>query len=404
MSWRDRLSQCRRRAEAYFRSQRLEEGDALFWRNSPAHDVKCDPGHLLYGTWAGILGSALLEPSTLGDGPVRDTMASGLNRFQSADGFFRIAGIPPAAMDGHDDEYFSFHCTNYALGALDFVGRPPRFPLAFLDPFFDPSFTARWLDDRDWGRPWTEGNTVVNLASFFELGARVDRPNARARLAQIADWLEEHQSPDTGFWHSEGVPYLPAMAGAAHLLHVFYALGRRVPRAERIVDSCVERGYPGIRAACADIDLVDILCHLRPYGHRVPAIDEILRRYLTELLQIQNADGGFCDSYVTPLTTYGLVTPRDVSATWTTWFRLATIGMISVSLVPGEAGRWHFRKTPGTGYFPPAPPMPSGRQEASVPPAFSPLAEIRLAAVRRARFFRQHLTWQARRWMSGTAG
>ena len=404
MSWRDRLSQCRRRAEAYFLSQRLDDGDALFWRNSPAHDVKCNPGHLLYGTWAGILGSALVEASVLDDEQARDAMASGLNRFQSADGFFRIPGISPAAMDGHDNEYFWFHCTNYALGALDVIGRQARFPLAFLDPFFDPVFTARWLDCRDWGRPWSEGNTVVNLASFFELEARGGKQKAHARLAQIADWLEEHQNPDTGFWHSEGVTYLPAMAGAAHLLHVFYALGRSVPRADQIVDSCAGRGYPGIRAACADIDLVDILCHLRPYGHRVQAIDQILRRYLTELLQIQNEDGGFCDSYVTPLTTYGLVTPRNVSASWTTWFRLATIGMIAVSLVPGETGRWHFRKTAGSGYFQPTLGLGSGRQEASVPLAFSPLDEIRLAAVRRARFFRQHVTWKARRWMSGATG
>jgi len=404
MSWTERLSRCRRRAEAYFASQRLEEGNTLVWKNSPAHDVKRYPGHLLYGTWAGILGSALVESTMLSDGLERDHMASGLNRFQGADGFFRIPGIPPNAMNGHDDEYFSFHCTNYALAALDAIGRPPRFPLAFLDPFFDPSFTARWLDSRNWGRPWTEGNTVVNLASFFELEARGDKANARAGLEWLADWLEDHQDSRTGFWHSKGVAYLPAMAGAAHLLHVFYSLGRRVPRASQIVDSCLERGYPCIRGACADIDLVDILCHLRSYGYRVPSIDGLLRRYIAELLQIQNEDGGFCDSYVTPLVTYGLVTPRDVSATWTTWFRLATIGMIAVLLVPGENGRWHFRKMLGTGFFHPAPAIGAHPDASSIAPAPSAIQEIQLATIRRTRFLRQHVTWRMRRLARSTAG
>lgn len=404
MSFAERLSACRVRADGYFRSQAMDAGEAVFWRNSPAHDAKASPGHLLYGSWAGILGSALIRSSVLEEAALRDAMAAGLNRFQGPDGLFRIAGIPTRAMGGHDDEYFSFHCTNYALGALDMIERAPRFPLAFLERFLEPGFTRTWLDSRNWAAPWTEGNTVVNLASFFELEARRGRDRAREGLLLIADWLERRQDPRTGFWNAPGVAYLPAMAGAAHLLHVFHVLGRDVPNAGRILDSCLERGYPGIRGACADIDLVDILCHLRSAADHVRAIDDILRRFLAELLQIQNEDGGFCDSYVTPLETYGLVTPRRTSATWTTWFRLATLGMIAVTLLPGEAPSWRFRRTVGSGFFQPRAGAASSPVHAPASPALGAAREIRLAAVRRTRFWRQHLTWRIRKRLRSMAG
>lgn len=402
MSWSERLRRCRERGERYFQQQRVEDGDALFWRHSPAHDVRADPGHLLYGSWAGIMGLALVGSTALDGDAVRDRVAAGLNRFQRADGLFRLAPVRPDAMAGHDEEYFTFHCTNYALGAFDAISREPLRRLAFVEPLMDPAPLTAWLDRRDWGRPWQEGNTVVNLASFFQFLARRGRAQAGERLAQIGDWLETHQKSTTGFWHAEGVGYLQAMAGAAHLLHVFHALGRPVPHAERIVDSCLKKGYAGIRAACADIDVVDVLCHLRPYGHRVAQIDTVLRQYLAELLQIQNADGGFGDSYVTPQVTYGVATPRKVSVTWTTWFRLATIGMIATSLVPEESGRWHFRRTLGSGFFSPRREVVGSPTPALDTP--SSLRARRLELVRTARFFRQHATWRARQWMKAVSG
>jgi hypothetical protein len=403
MSWSARLQECRDRGERYFRQQVLDDGDALFWRHSPSHDTRTDPGHLLYGSWAGIMGLALLGSPMLADDAARDRMAAGLNRFQRPDGLFRLTPLPPDAMAGHDEEYFSFHCTNYVLGAFDAISRNPLRRLAFVEPLMEPEPLAAWLEARDWSRPWQEGNTVVNVASFFEFLARRGRAQAGERLNQIAAWLEAHQNPKTGFWHLEGVGYLQAMAGAAHLLHVFHALGRPVPRAEQIVDSVLAQGYPGIRAACADIDVVDILGHLHPHGHRAAAIGEILRRYLAELVQIQNPDGGYGDSYVTPQVTYGLTTPRKVSVTWTTWFRLATIGMIATTLVPGERGRWHFRGTLGSGFFAPPPAeAPRAASPAAEAPSF--LDERRLALVRTARFLRQHATWRARQWMRSVSG
>ena len=134
---------------------------------------------------------------------------------------------------------------------------------------------------------------------------------------------------------------LDALAGAAHNLHIYYYLNRDVPQAIRVVDSCLRRGYLGIRSACIDIDIVDILANMRRYGHRVTEINEILWRYLVELLQIQNSDGGFADTYTTPHVLYGHKTPRRRSIMWTTWFRLASIGMAANGFVKDASLSWN---------------------------------------------------------------
>ena len=110
----------------------------------------------------------------------------------------------------------------------------------------------------------------------------------------------------------------------------------------------------------------------------------------------QRPDGGFCDNYVTPSELFGCVTGVAESITWTTWFRLATIGMLDSVFRPQDRGRWVFRQTVGMGFFRPAFAFGASRAE---PPAESPgrVNEAWLAAVRRGRFLRQRLTSSLRR-------
>ena len=181
---------------------------------------------------------------------------------------------------------------------------------------------------------------------------------------------------------------------------------REVPRPTVIVESCLRLGYMGIRSACVDIDFVDILVNLRRYGHRVDEIDRILGKYLVELLQVQGLDGGFCDTYVTPSNCYGYVTPARLSLTWTTWFRLATIGMVVCALWPQDRDKWVFRDTVGMGYLNARYAFggPTSMSKASGALNREGLRGAWLATVRRTRFFRQHVTWQVRQRMSGAAG
>ncbi len=403
MKIEESLERCRVRAAAYLDAQLEIAGDARYWRHSATHDSQRDPGHLLYGTWGGVFASVVLRRDREFTPASRRQIANALNRFQRPDGTFVLPDVPEADRVGHDDEYLAMHCTNYALGALRALGEKPRYPLTFMERYQGDAFLAEWLDDRDWSRPWTEGNKVVNIASFYAVLAEDGDAKSRARLEQIADWLDMHQDTHTGFWHrdppGDRAALWVAMAGAAHVLHIPYYLGRTVQHADRVVESCLGLGYAGIRSACVDIDIVDILTHLRRSGHRVAEIDDVLERYLVELLQVQNPDGGFCDSYVTPHRLYGNTAPADASVTWTTWFRLATIGMIASTLLPSQRGQWEFRNTLGTGSFF----QPYARTGTDGAARFGrylqPGKRLMLATTRNGRFARQRATARVRGWL-----
>ena len=401
------LQRCRERATGYLQSQVYVTELGHAWRHSPTHNPRSHPDHLLYGTWAGALASVLLGVDRVFDDETRQRIGAALFAFQQPDGSFVMDRVPESARGGHNREYFTFHCTNYALGAARALGLPLRYPLIFVEAFATADQLRKWLSKRDWTQPWREGNNIVNLASFYAMLAETGRPWAGERLEALADWHDAHQNPTTGFWHAgdgRGTHLLKALAGGAHNLHIYHSLGRPIPRAQRIVDSCLRLGYLGVGSACVDIDVVDILSHLRPLGHRVREIDSVLERYLLELLPLQNVDGGFGDNYVTPQTTYGLVTPTGVSTTWTTYFRLATLGMITCTLFPDQCDRWTFRNTLGMGYFHPGLlGGPTGRAVPVAGPQLSLSLQRWLTARRGLRFARHRLTYRVRGWLATKA-
>jgi hypothetical protein len=393
------IAGCRKRASSYLENQIYESGGKRFWRNSPGHDPAAHPQQLLYGTWAGAMASVLIGIDGVWTTAERGGIGRALGGFQRPDGLFWMDCEPS---DGHDPEYMSFHCTNYSLGALRAIGEPAPYPLSFLRTLATRSDLAEWLRRRDMTQPWKEGNNIVNLASFYLMAGAEDRGWASERLEDLIAWHNANQNGATGFWHAGGEEskggLLNAMAGGAHNLHIYYQAGREVPRLRGIIDTCLRFGYLGVRSACIDLDMVDILVHARRAGYRLAEIDRILIRYVAELLQVQNGDGGFADSYVIPQNTYGQRTPAGISVTWTTWFRLVTIGLIAGVLWPAAELTWTFRKTIGMGY---------GNLEYGAPPVEDavrlPRASLRgherelLAAIRELRFLRQRLTWHARR-------
>lgn len=390
------LRECRAGVARYLAAQAVEIGDAHFWRHSPVHDPEKDPGNLLCGTWGGAHTSVLLGLDEAFDATTRRRIGTGINSFQQSDGTFWMNGVDRPS-DERDLEYVTFQCTNYALGALRALGLEPCGELSFLQTLKQGPQLGAWLDRRDLSSPWAEGNNLVNLASFYAILRAEGNAQAGVRLEEMLVWLDWKQQPLTGFWHvgetKRKSSLLIAMAGAAHNLHLYYFLNREVPNAKAIIDSCLDLGYLGIRSACVDLDIVDILTNLRRYRHRVSEIDRVLRRYLIELLDVQNADGGFCDNYVTSHLYYGQHTPAGISVTWTTWFRLATVGMIVCALYPEQRSCWHFRRTLGSGYWNPEYAQTAGKlSTAQVAADVRPLTRFWWTTHRKQRFARQRLT------------
>jgi len=267
-----------------------------------------------------------------------------LNSFQIDSGVYRIPEMKAEDIYYPDFEYDDFHITNYVLSALEGIGTPEK-PFQFLDNYNKSERLAAWLSRRDMTRPWTEGNYIVNLASFYEYTKRDDL------FQQLYQWHLDNQD-EYGYWHDPTTDDLTsAMAGAAHNFHLFYKLNQPVPRYRKIIDHCLS--IPNeISSACIDVDIADILAHFMAYDYRTEEIRAYLRKKLDDLLNIQQADGGFYDvrEGVRLFDGWSVYQePQGLSNCFATWFRMITIGFCAEILYPG-AFTWQFRQGIGIGY------------------------------------------------------
>lgn len=356
-----RVHRARERTLAFLRA--MEVGPApLVSRFSAAHDIERWPGMLLPGTYNAVMCGALL--GALPAQAARRDAAGWLLRHRRQDGTFRIPGMTAADVYKKPDPaetwaYIDFHVTNYTLGALDVLDTDATPSLGFAAPFLAAGALADWLAKRDWNDPWQEGNNLVNLASFLLLIQRSSDVRAQGAaikaLTDLITHLEETQNPRTGFWgrnQDAGEPLLHAMAGAMHIFHLWYLLGRPLPHQREAVGYTLTLPSRTTISACLDVDAVDLIFHGAATAEG-PAVDRWMREKLIALLDAQNEDGGFFDTRDGTLRFDGWVRgyeePQGGSNTFATWFRWVAIALICEHLWPG----WHrfrFRRMIGIGY------------------------------------------------------
>lgn len=358
-----RVIEMRERVLAWLAGLQVSEQGFGVYADSAFQRQAGPPGMLLPGTYNAthclvLLGAYDdLTPAQAGE------VAAFLNQFQRPEGAYRIPEMAADEIYYPDFEYIDLHITNYTLGALASLGQAPARPLAFMERYDSAEKLSRWLAARQMTEPWTEGNYIVNLASLYAYGLENGEERYRPLLGQLLDWHAAHQDPASGYWYDPATGDLTsAMAGAAHNLHLYYSLNRPVPRFEQIVDHCLAI-LEGVSSACLDIDVVDILANLHPYGYRQAEIEAYLERKLTALLDFQNPDGGFADTCEGVRLFDGWTRyqePQGLSNSFSTWFRCATIGMICQTLYPAAPVKWRFRNTLGMGYFNPRPPAQEG--------------------------------------------
>jgi len=271
------------------------------------------------------------------------------------DGFYKMKGMRAEDVYYPTMEYDNFHITNYTLGALASLGAEEISGFSFLSEYDSAAKLDRWLSRRDMRNPWTEGNYVVNLASFYIYAMEYINQRKYQRLIdRLYRWHQSMQDPDTGYWYDPQTnDRISAMAGASHNYHLYYYLNRAVPHYEKIIDHCLTI-LEGVSSACLDIDVVDILSNMIKYGYRVEDIKGYLKRKLDALLDFQNDDGGFADVVTGTRLFDGWEVykePQGLSNCFATWFRCAAVGMISCVLYPETQDQWFFRNTIGMGYF-----------------------------------------------------
>lgn len=335
-------------------------------RCSSYHDVARYPDMCLPATYNATHSLILLGAYDEIGKEEQKQLANFINSFQQTSGAYRFRHMKEDEIWkgkslAYSWNYIDNHITNYSMGVLKSLGEAVRYPLKFVDAYKDPKRLEEWLNARDLSDPWLEGNNIVNMASFLihELEGRDDD-----RLKELMDlffrWHNEHQDPNTGFWGTNH-PTKPAsvmegMAGAAHNFHLYFYYNREIPFHKPIVDYCLEFVQGEVKTACLDIDVVDVLVNMIPYGYRVDEIKAVLETFAKKLCDFQNEDGGYADEKSNGVRRMdgwvkGYFEPQGLSNCFATWFRSATLAMIACALYEEEAFRFRFRNTIGIGYF-----------------------------------------------------
>jgi hypothetical protein len=257
---------------------------------------------------------------------------------------------PPAGAM-HSREHLMMHLTCTTLPAMAQFGLKPRRPLSAARRFVEIPYLLDWLDQRDLGNAWFEGNNILFVGQLLVYLRDVEKiAGAQAALDAWFKWLDDRIDPKTGLWGTDrGATLAGAMYGGYHQLLVYYHERRIPPHAERLVDSTLslqhaDGGFSqhGGGGACEDADGVDILVNLyKLIDYRRADIRDALRRCARCIMAIQNPDGGFpyrkgarYDHMGMPAT----VTTPGGSGMFMTWFRVHTLALIS-EIVPDEPGQ-----------------------------------------------------------------
>jgi hypothetical protein len=201
---------------------------------------------------------------------------------------------PPGAI--HDREHLLMHLTCTAVPTCQHFGIQLKFPIPAAHRFCDLDYLDQWMDRRDLRKAWFEGNNILFVGQLLVYLRDVERcPGAQAALDRWFDWLDTHVDPATGLWGTNGhCSALEAVCGGYHQLLVYY--------------------HEDLR-----------------FG---------LKRCLEHILSTQNPDGGFpynLNCAQSHMGIPGTQAPANVSATFSTWFRIHTLALIAEILPEDRA-------------------------------------------------------------------
>jgi hypothetical protein len=349
-----RICEARTRASRFFNSTVFKED--LGWAYTSTHDIHKYPAGLLYGTWAGILGLCLLTENSAWEIEKKNWAVSKLSKYRNADGAF-IPFELENSPTGKPLEYIKLHCTNYCLGAILELDPQYDFESPYMNRFLDGDFLRYWLEQRSLLRPWEEGNNLVNVTAYIALVNNGDHPQASARLSQLLEWHRKYQNPLTGGFDAFRSPSykqrIEALAGAVHNFHLHLYLNEPYGYEDTIASWMTTFLLFGKLDACLSIDFVELAVRTLSACHDKQRLANALVYHVENLLSSQNPDGGWVENdNGSPSAFEGFVDREVSSCTYSTWFRLASLGMVAITLLGDDPNNWGFRKTLGMGYAP----------------------------------------------------
>lgn len=274
-----------------------------------------------------------------------DSWADFLNSFQrEEDGLYYDANLEGPAYEHvgvWNEGWGKHHLMGHMIIALARLGKTPKYPLRYLEPYYDVEYLRKWMDSFDFaGDVWTVSNYFMNLFTVLEFVRDfMHEERAQAAIEVMTNWILQKQNPQTGMWHSHPVDTMShheklcVVRAAYHFYPLFKYEGIEIPYQKQIVNFIlplqnswggwtVENGNAG---ACEDIDAIEPLLRCASSSpERQSEIRATIIRSIIWQLSSRNTDKGF-SFYVRSQQEYGghpLTTSlRDESSMFATWFR-----------------------------------------------------------------------------------
>lgn len=276
----------------------------------------------------------------------REEWANYLNGFQNPnDGLYYdpvLMGPAYEHIGDWNEGWGKHHLMGHVIIALARLGHVPRYPLKYLEKYFDTDYLIQWMHKFDFSTDvWTASNYFMNLYTVLEyVRDYMDIKQADKAIKTMVDWLILKQNPNTGMWHEQSMSGLDHLGklnvvrAAYHFYPLFLYEGIDVPYRDKIVDTIlplqnrwggwtIEQGNSG---ACEDIDAVEpLIRYASARPELLTAIKSAIRRSMVWQLACKNDDKGF-SFYIRACQEYGghqiTTSLRDESSMFATWFRM----------------------------------------------------------------------------------
>ena len=331
-----------------------------------------------------------------------DTHKSAITSFLmsgvQADGSFKdpLFKAEDILSEQHDITYFQEETTTFCQQALDALLAPPPPPRNWLKNWNTGEGLIQYFESFPWENPWLDSNRVMfALSQLCHDAERHQKPDLLKVVDVALDWLDDHQSSETGLWQGpHKVSLTNAMAATFHFTFYYSYRRRPIQYVERIIDSCLKLQQPhglfsgnAIGQTCLDYDAIDLLAKASLVtDYRKQEVQEAMQQAYQTLLSLQNfEDGGFCDRKENLVKPHGgrkvqllrklrlsRLMPSSIripaqgtyqvcwdllscdttqSNAFSTWFRLLTLYLATLNT--GSSDKFIFRRLPFLGYHNP---------------------------------------------------
>lgn len=182
----------------------------------------------------------------------------------------------------------SLHSFGMALRALNMICVSPPVPFAFFLDWQDPDALIRLICELDWSEPWRSSIKVLHAVTPIAL----QKPS---QMVDVLDALESHQA-ENGGWGCHREPH-HQMAAAFHFLPIYSALGRTMPRLDRLANLAAEMRFDHLTGFLPMDTAYIVRCALVSDALKRDKTDAFFA-HLEKLLTTPDADFGDRHSHV----------------------------------------------------------------------------------------------------------